>query len=750
MVTRLDKAGIVSSGSTAERALNDRFAEKVNVKDFGAKGDGVTDDSDAIEAALARCVTLWASEGPGIIEPSNPAVLYFPTGRYECGDKQWNISAIGMSGNHRAPAVTTVCGDGPSLSTIQNGGFLFWTTAQQGAEIFNLGFYRPRVGRPTSLPGTNYDGGTLDTTTFANRGGKASITRWAVGAVPPTAIEISSHTRRVNLHDIKIDGYEWGIRDTSGGHCGTQFIRNLEIKGCGTGIYCGSGEFYIRNFYITKNDTCGIHIDARRVGSRIENIQITDGEIHSSGRGLVISQLNTDYRKLGRYTADFLPPDPSGMWSAEDGWTYDATHFTDPDGNDVWTPPSDPDPDNIWTPWHGPNSNGDVTWESIAPIIPVVFNTRLSQLCLSACRHTEHVLKAIRKVPAGTYLYDGNTTTEWAELEFDEQFPAGKYANVEGYGLANGHSFSVAGIIAVPSTNRIVINTTYATAAPDGYIEGAELPGGSYVSKGEDLIIGPGCWEGAVDNCRINNMEIDSVKDWRFTDCRLKSGFWMDATVLPCQGISFFGNRQALMKGRWVDGPTKWSTYGDDSEYAAQTVPGGDRVISGPGSTSGWASVELMGSTNDPAKGLSEPKLVMVMPKEGGNIDFTGRPLEFSGVTVDPTGISLDGIVSSTSGRLSFENGIDISTPNILMDDRSGEQTLTDGRVYNQATAATTGTVHGWGLWHGDDQTAGFLRDGTLKAKNMIDIDQLKAAVAGAADFAALKSAIAELNPYTP
>jgi|2_EtaG_2_1085320.scaffolds.fasta_scaffold05936_2 hypothetical protein len=643
MVTRLDKAGIVSSGSTAERALNDRFAEKVNVKDFGATGDGVTDDSEAITLALARCVTLWTSEGPGIIEPSNPAVLYFPTGRYECGNKQWNISAIGMSGNHRAPAVTTVCGDGPSLSTIQNGGFLFWTTAQQGAEIFNLGFYRPRVDRPSSPAGTNYDGGTLDTGTFENIGGKASITPWASTAVPPTAIEISSHTRRVNLHDIKIDGYEWGIRDTSGGHCGTQFIRNLEIKGCGTGIYCGSGEFYIRNFYITKNDTCGIHIDARRVGSRIENIQITDGEIHSSGRGLVISQLNTDYRKLGRYTSDFLPPPPSGMWSAEDEWEYDASHYTDPGG------------DNIWTPWHGPNSNGVVTWESLAPIIPVVFNTRLSQLCLSACTHTEHALKAIRKVPAGTYLYDGDTTTEWAELEFYSQFPAGKYANVEGSGYAsqvsnnNTRTFNVKGIIAVPSTNRIVISTTYAKAIPwdpetelSDYVSGDTLAT-SYVTKGEDLIIGPGCWEGAVDNCRINNMEIDSVKDWRFTDCRLKSGFWMDATVLPCQGISFFGNRQALMQGRWVDGPTKWSTYGDDSEYAAQTVPGGDRVISGPGSTSGWASVELMGSTNDPAKGLSEPKLVMVMPKEGGNIDFTGRPLEFSGVTVDPTGVEIQG-----------------------------------------------------------------------------------------------------------
>jgi len=64
-------AYVTATGSITSRKLADRFADEVNVKDFGATGDGVTDDLAAINAAFSAVASLGGGE------------VFFPPGTYK-------------------------------------------------------------------------------------------------------------------------------------------------------------------------------------------------------------------------------------------------------------------------------------------------------------------------------------------------------------------------------------------------------------------------------------------------------------------------------------------------------------------------------------------------------------------------------------------------------------------------------------------------------------------------------------------
>lgn len=78
------------------RTVNDKLQEYVSVKDFGAVGDGVTDDTAAIQAAFDSIGTVTAGAHQDI-SPKG-MTLYFPAGRYLVTSTLFMPSNVRMQG----------------------------------------------------------------------------------------------------------------------------------------------------------------------------------------------------------------------------------------------------------------------------------------------------------------------------------------------------------------------------------------------------------------------------------------------------------------------------------------------------------------------------------------------------------------------------------------------------------------------------------------------------------------------------
>lgn len=79
-----DESPIIAEGTTTPRMLTERFADKVNVRDFGAVGDGVTDDTAAFNAAGETGKAVYVPGGTyRLSNPYDvaPAYRYFGEGK---------------------------------------------------------------------------------------------------------------------------------------------------------------------------------------------------------------------------------------------------------------------------------------------------------------------------------------------------------------------------------------------------------------------------------------------------------------------------------------------------------------------------------------------------------------------------------------------------------------------------------------------------------------------------------------------
>lgn len=120
---RTDSGGlsVIATGSTTSRSLADRFAEYYHVMDYDAVGDGVTDDTTAIQAALTAA-----------INSGRPATVYFDDG------KQFKTK-----GGHKLASNITIAGGGMHTARVLYDDttatqFMFYTDRSPDPRVSNI------------------------------------------------------------------------------------------------------------------------------------------------------------------------------------------------------------------------------------------------------------------------------------------------------------------------------------------------------------------------------------------------------------------------------------------------------------------------------------------------------------------------------------------------------------------------------------------------------------------------------------
>lgn len=162
--------GAVANGGETMRTLAERFADRINVKDFGAKGDGIADDAPAIKAAVAAMKAVQVEVDSSSHATKGCPALFFPYGVYLVSEE------IEVSGDMQLSVIS----DGATIKATETmdsvlkldgcrmwGGFVFGLVVDMN-HVAKIGMYittdcrkvsldRVTVKNPGKIVGANED-----------------------------------------------------------------------------------------------------------------------------------------------------------------------------------------------------------------------------------------------------------------------------------------------------------------------------------------------------------------------------------------------------------------------------------------------------------------------------------------------------------------------------------------------------------------------------------------------------------------
>ena len=137
---------VTATGSTTARSLEDRFGDVINVKDFGATGDG-SDQTDEIQAAIDYAASISEFDRP---------VVYIPSGEYGVVSLDWATN-VSIKGDSRRSTVLDSLGTAGQNVINRPSGASFGGSSQYIRDI-----YFKKITNPLSADAINLTGGPVN------------------------------------------------------------------------------------------------------------------------------------------------------------------------------------------------------------------------------------------------------------------------------------------------------------------------------------------------------------------------------------------------------------------------------------------------------------------------------------------------------------------------------------------------------------------------------------------------------------
>lgn len=134
-----------ATGGSSNRTMPDRLHDVVNVKDFGAVGDGSTNDTTAIQNAINSAAASGSTGGSA----KNGGVVFFPPGAYKVTSSlQNNVSGTNVELRGSGTYSTTIFGSLNNAYIIDSN---FGVTLGQFGVISDMFVYNSNAGSNTGV-----------------------------------------------------------------------------------------------------------------------------------------------------------------------------------------------------------------------------------------------------------------------------------------------------------------------------------------------------------------------------------------------------------------------------------------------------------------------------------------------------------------------------------------------------------------------------------------------------------------------